>query len=197
MSGIIGGAGSKSGIIDALKPRVHLGTYTGNDSSSDTDYQFMNIYQGGRFAYNIIEINSLGMDTDNQAIKLRLINSSGSKAPDTEYQWVMDGMVIETDGNSGAFTDAAYAANAFELFQYTGNAAGECYNATLKVTGLGANAAEFVHVTGNSSAHEFNGKLAVNQISGTFDAAGDYWGFHIYGGQNFDSGTISVYGIMK
>ena len=73
-----------------------------------------------------------------------------------------------------------------------GGAAGQVPTAT----GVGS-AVAWTHVTGDLGFAEPNDKLVVGSLAGRYDHNGTFYGFKIYGGQNFDRGTITVYGIRK
>ena len=196
MTGIIGFQG-RTGIIGQIGTKVHLGTYVGDDSGSDTTTKFSNIYNPS-FAFYEIEINNLHQASDTQILKLRYYDDGGSVVSSSNYQTILQGRSIDSSSVAGDFTVQQNNVSAIQLAAGVGNTGGEVYNASLKLTGIGlGHAVTWTHVTGTIAFAEPSDKLVGGAFSGRYDSGGTFYGFKIYGGQNFDGGTITVYGIKK
>ena len=214
MSGLVGTAGSKSGIIGQLSGREHIATFDGYTNPQSSGSGDVGEVQGGhstlgsgldkvyrpQYEHYIIDISNLGISGSGQQILFRFVNSSGSYL-DGNYNYIGHGKYA-SDGGSGDHNQVENNDSKIELIANCQGATGCAINGTIKLTGMGSPSAEFAVITGNFSAPVGgSGEHAIQSLSGFYTNSGsNVHGFFIYVGTigtYFNSGQISVYGIRK
>lgn len=206
MSGIIGTAGTRNGVIGQLSGREHIATFDGytnpqtNPAGSTTDGSGLNNVYRSQYEHYIVDIANLGISGDGQQILFRFVNAAGTILTSSDYNYMGYGRYA-SDAGSGSQTLVDSTEARFELIASCYGAAGQAINGTIKLTGMGKDGAEYATITGNASFPiGGSGEHAQQSLTGVFHSAGDITGFVIYIGTTstyFNSGQISCYGIRK